>query len=243
MQQLPLGLRLPDRAVFASFVPGPNVEALRHAQRIAAAAALPLSWFCGPTGSGKSHLLQAICAAGAAQMRCGYLPLRDTAALGPGVLEGLGALECLCIDDVDVVCGERAWARALFGVLRECEESGARLALAAADPPALLPWALPDLGSRCSAGAVLVLRALEERDQQRALQRRAELRGLELPDETLAWLQRRFPRDMGTLYRLLDTLDAAGLAAQRRLTVPFIRAVLGSAPGAELHGEGGDASS
>jgi len=34
---------------------------------------------------------------------------------------------------------------------------------------------------------------------------------------------------MRTLYELLDTLDAAALAAQRRLTVPFIREVLRSA--------------
>ena len=241
VQQLPLGLRVPDRAVFASFVPGANVEALRHAQRIAAAAALPLSWFCGPAGAGKSHLLQAICAAGAEHMRCGYLPLRDTAALGAGLLEGLGALDCLCIDDVEVVSGGGDWERALFGVLREFEEAGARLVLAAAHPPALLRWGLPDLGSRCAAAAVLALRPLAEPDQQLALRRRAELRGFELPEETLHWLQRRFPRDMGTLYGLLDTLDAAGLAAQRRLTVPFIRAVLsGSAPGGELHGQGGD---
>jgi DnaA family protein len=55
------------------------------------------------------------------------------------------------------------------------------------------------------------------------------LRGLELPDETWHWLQRRLPRDMRTLYGLLDTLDEAALAAQRRLTIPFIREVLRSA--------------
>jgi DnaA family protein len=37
---------------------------------------------------------------------------------------------------------------------------------------------------------------------------------------------RRFPRDMHTLYELLDTLDEAALIAQRKLTVPFIRSVL-----------------
>jgi DnaA-homolog protein len=55
---------------------------------------------------------------------------------------------------------------------------------------------------------------------------RARLRGLELPEETSRWLQRRFPRDMRTLYEILDTLDEAALVAQRRLTVPFIRSVL-----------------
>jgi DnaA family protein len=73
---------------------------------------------------------------------------------------------------------------------------------------------------------VFQLRVLDESEQQAALQLRARLRGFELPMETLQWLQRRFPRDMRRLYALLDTLDEAALAAQRRLTVPFIREVL-----------------
>jgi DnaA family protein len=73
---------------------------------------------------------------------------------------------------------------------------------------------------------VFQLRALDEQEQHAALQLRARLRGLELPDETWQWLQRRVPRDMRSLYELLDTLDEAALAAQRRLTVPFIREVL-----------------
>jgi chromosomal replication initiation ATPase DnaA len=33
---------------------------------------------------------------------------------------------------------------------------------------------------------------------------------------------------MSKLYELLDTLDEAALVAQRRLTIPFIKEVLGS---------------
>ncbi|TLY95649.1 MAG: hypothetical protein E6K44_02090 [Gammaproteobacteria bacterium] len=75
------------------------------------------------------------------------------------------------------------------------------------------------------------LRVLDKHEQQAALQLRARLRGFELPAETLLWLQRRFPRDMRSLYALLDTLDEAALAAQRRLTIPFIREVLRSGAG------------
>jgi DnaA family protein len=125
------------------------------------------------------------------------------------------------------VVGRLDWERTLFGVYREIEDSGARLILAAATPPALLQWALPDLGSRLAASAVFQLRVLDEVEQQAALQLRARLRGFELPEETSRWLQRRFPRDMHKLYELLDTLDEAALVAQRRLTVPFIREVLG----------------
>ena len=162
-----------------------------------------------------------------AHMRTGYIPLRELAGLGIGVLDGLRQLDCLCLDDMEEVVGRLEWERALFGVLQGIEEGGGRLIAAAQTPPALLEWALPDLGSRFSASAVFQLRVLDEVEQQAALQLRARLRGFELPDETSRWLQRRYPRDMARLYELLDTLDEAALVAQRRLTVPFIREVLG----------------
>ncbi|HXY98200.1 MAG TPA: DnaA regulatory inactivator Hda [Steroidobacteraceae bacterium] len=226
MQQLPLGVRLPDRALFGSFLPGQNAEALAHARAIAAGGVRGVSWLSGPGGAGKTHLLQAICAAASERSRAGYVPLKQVAHLGAGVLDGLSQLECLCLDDLDRVAGELSWERRLFGLLRETEEAGGALIVAAGAPPALLPWALPDLGSRCAAGAVLALRALDESEQHAALELRARLRGLELPEETWQWLRRRYPRDMRRLYELLDTLDEAALAAQRRLTVPFIRDVL-----------------
>ncbi len=235
MRQIPLGVRLPDRAVFASFLPARNAEALEHARRLASAQVAGLAWLCGPGSSGKTHLLQATCAAASERMRAGYLPLAEVAPLGVGVLEGMPQLECLCLDDIDRVAGQADWERAIFGLLRELEDEGGRLIASAQAPPALVHWALADLGSRFSAGAVFQLRVLDESEQQTALQLRARLRGFELPAETSHWLQRRFPRDMRRLYELLDTLDEAALAAQRRLTIPFIREVL---RGAEGSGEG-----
>ncbi len=226
MRQLPLGVRLPDRAVFASFLPARNAEAVACAARIADGELSGVVWMCGAAGAGKTHLLQAICARAGETTRAGYLPLAQLAALGVEVLEGLRQIECLCIDDMESVVGRIEWERALFGVVREALDSGSRLVFAAKSPPALLTWALADLGSRLTAGAVFQLRALDEAEQQEALQLRARVRGFELPDETSRWLLRRFPRDMHTLYEILDTLDEAALVAQRRLTVPFIRSVL-----------------
>jgi DnaA-homolog protein len=226
VQQIPLAVRLADRAVFASFLPAHNLEALQHLQQLARGGGRGLTWLCGLEGAGKTHLLQATCAAASEQMRAGYVPLAQVAPLGVGVLEGLPQMQCLCLDDIDEVVGQIEWERALFGLLQEIEDSGGRLVLAAEAPPAFLEWALADLGSRCAAGAVFQLRLLDEPERHAALQLRARLRGLELPDETWHWLRKRFPRDMRTLYELLDTLDEAALTAQRRLTVPFIRDVL-----------------
>jgi DnaA family protein len=60
-----------------------------------------------------------------------------------------------------------------------------------------------------------------------ALRLRAGQRGLDLPDETASFLLNRTRRDMASLYRLLDELDKEALIARRRLTIPFVREVLG----------------
>ena len=124
MRQIPLGVRLPDRAVFESFLPDRNAEALEHARRVAQGAAAGLTWLCGPHGAGKSHLLQAICAAASTHLRAGYVPLGQVAALGVGVLEGLPQLQCLCLDDIDSVIGHGDWEHGIFALLRELQDSG-----------------------------------------------------------------------------------------------------------------------
>jgi DnaA family protein len=99
--------------------------------------------------------------------------------------------------------------------------------VAASTPPTARPWALADIGSRFGAAEVFQLRALDEEGQAEALRRRAAARGLDLPEETVRWLLRRFPRDMSQLGRLLDRIDEASLREQRRVTVPFVRTILG----------------
>jgi DnaA family protein len=224
--QLPLGVRLADRALFESFVAGANAGAVAHLQAVADGQAPAATWLAGPAGSGKSHLLQAVCAGAGATGHAAYLPLRELLPLGAAALEGWGGARCLCVDDVDAVAGRRDWEQALFALQREAEERGAALVYAAARLPHTLGVKLPDLASRWSAAVAFSLLPLDEAGQRSALQLRARLRGLELPAATARYLQNRYRRDMSTLYALLDKLDTAALQAQRRLTVPFIREVL-----------------
>jgi len=158
VRQIPLSVRLADRAVFGSFLPAHNAEALAHLQRLASGAAGGLTWLCGPRGSGKTHLLQAVCAAASEHMRAGYVPLAEVAALGVGLLDGLPQMQCLCLDDVDRVAGQHEWERGIFGLLREIEESGARLVLAAQAPPALIDFSLADLTSRSTSCSIRSMR-------------------------------------------------------------------------------------
>jgi len=46
----------------------------------------------------------------------------------------------------------------------------------------------------------------------------------------LDWLFARGRRDLGSLLAVLDRIDRASLAAQRRVTIPFLRTLMGDAP-------------
>jgi DnaA-homolog protein len=228
--QLPLGIRLQDSSVFGSFLPGRNqpvVDALLSLASDEPARAPTCIWLHGPVGSGKTHLLQAVCAlAGRAGRGAAYLPLPQVIEIGDELLAGFGELAVVCLDDAQAIAGRSGWERALFRLHQELYESGGRLLVSGPLPPAAWPFKLRDLASRLNGGLVLTLQPLDETEQIAALQLRAQLRGLELPDETAQFMLRRLPRDMSHLYSFLDQLDQASLIAQRRLTVPFVKAVL-----------------
>jgi len=226
--QLPLRLALRERSTFESFVVDDANREATLALQTAVVAGQGVIWLHGPADSGRSHLLQAACAAStSAGRRAGYLPLAAVAGAMSEQLAGWHRLDTLAIDDIDAVAGDAAAERALFSLYRELEERRALLLVAASVAPTTLPWLLADIGSRLSAAAVYRLHSLDDAGRAEVLRRRAAQRGIELPDETIAYLQRRAPRGLATLCDLLDTLDVAALAAQRRLTVPFIREVLG----------------
>ncbi|HWG68136.1 MAG TPA: DnaA regulatory inactivator Hda [Steroidobacteraceae bacterium] len=220
MQQLALKFGLQANAVFDSFWPGSNEE-------IVAALKLPAEaplWLWGAHGSGKTHLLQAVCAA--AGEAAAYFPLNRPQALPPQALSGFERSRVLCVDDVDAVAGDLDWERALFRLFNEAAELRTRLIFAAAAPPRQGGWRLDDWRSRAAACVVYQLRELDDGGRIEALRLRAVKRGLQLPYETSEYLLKRLPRDLRSLFDILDQLDEASLIAQRRLTIPFIRDAL-----------------
>ena len=226
MRQLTLGVQLKERATFASFLTARNQELVAHLAHVANTTPGGATWLAGPHASGKSHLLQAVCAQLAPGRRAAYLPLETLLPFGPETLEGAESLDVACFDDVQAIAGIDAWERRLFALWQAALERQTTLLFAARENPVHVDFGLPDLKSRLASASIFAVRELNDDEQLQALELRAQLRGFELPAETARYLQRRFPRDMRTLCDVLDTLDDAAFVAQRRLTVPFIRDVI-----------------
>ncbi len=222
-QQLPLAIQLPDAATFDAYIAGDNSLLLQLLQ-----AQSELQLYCwSPLVLGKTHLLQASCrlASGQGKQAC-YLPMMDLVDYGPAVLDGLESLDLVCVDDIDCIAGDAAWERAVFDLINRCRAQAVQLVFAAKSNINETAWGLADLVSRLSWGPLFQLKALSDEHKIQVLQQRAQMRGIALPVEVGNYLLRRFPRDMRSLCQQFDKLDQASLAAQRRLTVPFVKQVL-----------------
>ena len=232
--QLPLELRWPAQQRFDSYVGGENTVALGLLQDAARSPVAPWVFVAGAAGSGKTHLLIAACAAANEEGRSAqYLPLRrlrDAADAGrpdlSSALRALAGSDVLALDDIDTIAGDAAAEHALFDLYNRCRGESSTMLFSAALPPAQLGVGLPDLVSRLSACAQASLKPLADGERREALRQRAQTRGLTLDDAVLDWLFARTQRDLGSLTALLDRLDRESLAAQRRITVPFLRKLL-----------------
>lgn len=225
--QLPLALGFPPEQRFAAFHGQAALRAL--VESVARGEDGHWLYLSGPNGSGKTHLLLAACAlARESGQAAAFLPLATVAGRLGDALQGLvDAPALVCLDGVEAIAGHSGDEVALFHAHNAARQSGARLVYAASAMPAALGLGLPDLVSRLEQCTRLPVEPLDEAGRREVLRQRAARRGLELDEPVLDYLFRRVGRDLAGLTSLLDRLDRESLAAQRRITVPFLRQALG----------------
>jgi DnaA family protein len=145
--------------------------------------------------------------------------------VGAELISQLNPASVVCIDDLDHVTGVDVWEEAILELYERLLSSDGSLLIAASQPPLALGLSLADLATRLASGGVYRLHPLAEGELPSAMRLRAHRRGLDLPDAVVEYLLRRVPRDSNALFDLLDKVDEAAFARQRRLTVPFIKQI------------------
>lgn len=225
--QLPLGLPTPPAQRLETFVrPPPGaMDALR-----ALASDSRSDWLYveGAHGSGKTHLLLAACAyADSIGRLAAYVPLGLGDATVRELSQGMETYDLVTLDDVHLLAGQREQEIALFDLHNRLRDAGKSLIYAAEAAPGQLQWGLADLHSRLNACTRIPLSILDDTGRAEVLRARAEQRGLELEQASIDWLLKHTERDLGSLTATLDGLDRASLAAQRRITIPFLRILFG----------------
>jgi len=217
--QIPLDIKLNATATFDNFVATKNEQLLDLLP-----GDEPFVYLWSTDSVGKSHLLQALCQK---QSNAIYLPLKEINSWEPEIFSGLESFDLICLDDVDNVAGRTGWEQALFSLFNRVRDNNKRLRISGNLPSAQLPIDLKDLLSRLTWGVSMQVHALDDDDKILALSKRAEQKGFDLAEDVSNFLLKNCPRDMKSLFNILEQLDDASLQAQRRITIPFIKKQLG----------------
>jgi len=236
--QLTLAVQLPDDETFDSFKSDQNI--ISHLKNFIGSSIQTEKkanafYLFGMPGVGKSHLLHASCTfasnLGKTSVCLSFSELMQGAADAAAstsveVLVGLEQIDLICLDDLQLIAGNKDWQQAVFDLYNRVTEQNKLLLLSGTQSANQLGITLPDLVSRLTWGFTEQLKELDDADKLMALQYRAQQRGVVLQDDVAKFLLNRLSRDMSSLLSSLDKLDQASIREQRKITIPFIKEIL-----------------
>ncbi len=180
----------------------------------------------GESGSGKTHLLDAFCAAaGKSGMKNVYISLKQDG----GRLEELSALNgdtVVCLDDLQQIVDCEFGQKQIFSLYEKIMPAKGAIVVSGSRPLNTIGMTLKDLESRLSSGGTFNLYALNDDEKRIALKLRASRRGFTLDDNVLWFIMSHYQRDTKSLFALLDKLDSASLQRHRKITIPFVKTLI-----------------
>lgn len=230
--QMPLKMGLRDEASFDTFVAEKEsvALALNALQSSIENPSGEAFYLFGPNGVGKTHLLQAACRLVTEQSRNSvYLPLADkNLPLIPDVLSGLEQISLVCLDDIDRIIGKKDWEIALANLITKCSVQGNTLLIAGCKNISDWKLSYSELAKSLISVIPLSIEPVSEKAELiNALQRHATCMGFELPEKVGELLVKHCSNDLSELMTVLKILEEASLVQKRRLTLQFVKGILG----------------
>lgn len=178
----------------------------------------------GPTGCGKSHLVQVW------RGRSGAALVAGDGLVDLDVGACVDANPAVAVDDADRVAGDPAAERALLHLHNAVAQAGGSLLLTAAAPPARWTTGLADLDSRLRAAPAAAIADPDDRLLAAVLVKQLADRQLEVGADLVDYLVARMERSFAAARALVARLDRLSLAERRRITRPLAaRALAGEA--------------
>ncbi len=227
-EQLALQFEFQSTHNFSGFYPNGNNEIITHLQQLFTNKEQQV-FLWGEAGSGKSHLLQACCQeANILKKTSFYFPLAEKPLPSPSMLEGLENIDLVCFDNIDQIIENSEWEQAFFNFFNLHRENNNCLLLSARCPPKYLGLQLPDLKTRMNWGLTLKLNPLSDEERLNALIYKANILGFKIPINVGKFLMTHYASDLPSIWKLLNKIEQATLAAQRKLTIPFLKQILAS---------------
>ncbi|BBL21267.1 DnaA regulatory inactivator Hda [Acinetobacter radioresistens] len=226
MRQLQLDIELQLDARISDFSGpswGPVVDAVRQLH----AGLMNRFYIYGAAGSGKSHLLSAICDSymevGKSAIKVSLLELLDAP------IEAITSLEkydLVALDDIEAISGVPHWQRAVFHLINYNNEEGGQLIFSSRFAPMELKLELPDLQSRLTqAVSVKVPNGSLYADRQALVHSVLARRGVQLDQQIIDYLLLHGPHQAARLLQTLEQLETLLKGERTRLSNMTLRQI------------------
>ena len=219
-RQLPLDLGFASSYAAADYlVSASNADAYAWLERWPdwPAAGLALS---GPPGCGKTHLAHLW----RERSRATILDASALASADPS--EILASSPACAVDGLAAGALGDAAERALLHLCNMANERRGHLLLCAELPPARWPVALPDLRSRLAALPCVAIAPPDDGLLEALLAKLFADRQLAVDRGTVIFIVARVERSFDAARRLVDAIDRAALASQRRPSLGLVREIM-----------------
>jgi chromosomal replication initiation ATPase DnaA len=219
-RQLPLDLGFASSYAAADYlVSASNAAAFAWVERWPDWPGVGLA-LCGPPGCGKTHLAHVW----RERSRATIIDAATLASVDPSHL--LGAPPAVVIDGLATGSLDAAAERTLLHLHNMTNERRGHLLLCAEAPPARWTIALPDLRSRLTALPTVSIAPPDDGLLEALLAKLFTDRQLTVDRGTVIFIVARMERSFDAARRLVDAIDRAALASQRRPSLGLVREVV-----------------
>jgi chromosomal replication initiation ATPase DnaA len=219
-RQLPLDLGFASSYAAADYlVSASNAAAFAWIERWPdwPAPGLALS---GPPGCGKTHIAHVW----RERSQATIIDAAALASLDPSQV--VGSTSACAVDNIAAGDLDSAAERVLLHLYNMTNERRGHLLLCAEAPPARWPIVLPDLRSRLAALPAVSIAPPDDGLLEALLAKLFADRQLTVDRGTVIFIVARMERSFDAAGRLVDAIDRAALASQRRPSLGFVREVM-----------------
>ena len=197
----------------------------------------------GASGLGKTHLLQAVCVelrqsdATCVYMTCETFVNEFIRAIQHGRLsdfrDAARTGDVLAIDDLQFLANRESSQEELFHTFNVLYQSRRQIILSADSRPSDIPTLEDRLVSRFNWGLVTQIDPPNRETRHAILQKKAQLRGCEVPDEVLDYIAQRVEDNIRVLEGALTKLISERQIADKPLSIETAQQVLDDFQGVE----------
>lgn len=208
MRQLPLNIEPRLDAQISDFS-GPSWGAVIDCVRQLHTGFINRLYIYGGAGSGKSHLLSAICDSyediGKRAIRISLLDLLDAPI---DAIIALEQFDLVALDDIDAISGVPNWQKAIFHLINNSHAEGGQLIFSSRFAPMELRLELPDLQSRLTQAVNVKLPSGSlYADRYALVHSTLQRRGVQFPQPIIDHLLNYGPKQSGLILECLSRLE------------------------------------